>query len=112
MLKLTVYNYWRDPNNYQHTCFYKIIRFSVQFSAIVNRFIVKTELNSTFTNDLKRKINRKMFIVADLVFLSAISEYIQHMRFRYLLHRRVADSCEPEQMRRLARALLLVYTKY
>ena len=42
MLKLTVYNYWRDANNYQHTCFYKIIHFSVQFSAIVNRFIVKT----------------------------------------------------------------------
>ena len=54
-LKLTVYNYWRDANNYQHTCFYKIIHFSVQFSAIVNRFIVKTYLNSTFTNDLKRK---------------------------------------------------------
>ena len=32
MLKLTVYNYWRDANNYQHTCFYKIIHFSVQFS--------------------------------------------------------------------------------
>ena len=29
MLKLTVYNYWRDANNYQHTCFYKIIHFSV-----------------------------------------------------------------------------------
>ena len=42
MLILTVYNYWRDANNYQHTCFYKIICFSVQFPAIVNRFIVKT----------------------------------------------------------------------
>ena len=27
----------------------------MQFSAVVNRFIVKTKLNSTFTNDLKRK---------------------------------------------------------
>ena len=44
MLKSTVYNYWRDANNYQHTCFYKIIHFSVQFSAIVNRFIVKHNL--------------------------------------------------------------------
>ena len=35
--------------------FYKITHFSVQFSAIVNRFIVKTYLNSTFTNDLKKK---------------------------------------------------------
>ena len=26
----------------------------MQFSAIVNRFIVKTSLNSAFTNDLKR----------------------------------------------------------
>ena len=33
--------------------FYKIIHFSVQFSTIVNRFIVKTLLNSSFTNDLK-----------------------------------------------------------
>ena len=29
----------------------------MQFSAIVNRFIVKTYLNSAFTNDLKRKEN-------------------------------------------------------
>ena len=53
-----VYSYWRDANNYQQEkthLFYKIIHFFVQFSAIVNRFIVKTELNSTFTNDLKRK---------------------------------------------------------
>ena len=33
----------------------QIIHFSVQFSAIVNRFSVKTLLNSAFTNDLKRK---------------------------------------------------------
>ena len=46
MLKLTVYNYWRVANNYQQEkntpVFYKIIHFSVQFSAIVNRFIEKT----------------------------------------------------------------------
>ena len=46
MFKVTVYNYWRDANNYQKEkkkrLFYKIIYFSVQFSAIVNRFIVKT----------------------------------------------------------------------
>ena len=47
-----------------------MIHFTVQFSAIVNRFIVKTYLNSTFTNDLKRKKkDRKMFIVTDLVSL-------------------------------------------
>ena len=27
----------------------------MQFTAVLNIFIVKTELNSTFTNDLKRK---------------------------------------------------------
>ena len=44
MLKLTVYNYWRDANNYQqekNTTVYKIILISAQFSAIVNVFIVK-----------------------------------------------------------------------
>ena len=42
----------------------------MQFSAIVNRFIVKTKLNSAFTNDLKRKdFFQKIFIVADLVSL-------------------------------------------
>ena len=36
------------------------------FSAVVNRFIVKISLNSTFTNDLKENnFFRKMFIVAD-----------------------------------------------
>ena len=33
-LLLTVFNYWRDANNYQqekNTCFYKIIHFSMQF---------------------------------------------------------------------------------
>ena len=29
----------------------------MQFSAVLNIFIVKTKLNSTFTNDLKRKYN-------------------------------------------------------
>ena len=38
--------------------FFKIIHFSMQFSAIANRFIVKTLLNSTFTNDLKRKLKK------------------------------------------------------
>ena len=45
MLQLTVYNYWRDANNYQQEkrhLYYKIIHFSMQFSATVNRFIVKT----------------------------------------------------------------------
>ena len=49
-----------DANNYQqekNTCFHKIIHLSIQFSAIVNRFIVKTKLTSAFTNDLKRKEN-------------------------------------------------------
>ena len=55
-------------NKSKNTCFYKIIHFSMQFSAIVNRFIVKTKLNSAFKNDLKRK---EFFskIVADLVSL-------------------------------------------
>ena len=42
----------------------------MQFSAVLNIFIVKTELNSIFTNDLKRKYSfRKVFIVTDLVSL-------------------------------------------
>ena len=45
---------WRDANNY---LFYKIIHFSVQFSAVLNILIVKTYLNSIFTNNLKRKEN-------------------------------------------------------
>ena len=58
MFKFTVYNYWRGANNYRQEkkhLFYKIIHFSMQFLAKVNRFIVKTLLNSTFTNDLKMK---------------------------------------------------------
>ena len=45
MLKLPVYNYWRDANNYQqekNTPIYKKIHFSMQFSAVLNIFIVKT----------------------------------------------------------------------
>ena len=41
-------------NKRKNTCYYKIIHFSMQFTAIVNRFILKTELNSAFTNDLKK----------------------------------------------------------
>ena len=79
MLKLTVYNYWRDANNYQQEktqLFYKIIHFSMQSSAVVNRFIVKTYLNSAFTNDVKRKKNRKMFKVSDLVPLTESTDFI------------------------------------
>ena len=69
MLKLTVYNYWRDANNYQQEkthLFYKIIHFSVQFSAIVNRFIVKHNLILLLQMiKIENKKNRKMFIVAD-----------------------------------------------
>ena len=53
MLKLTVYNI--ITNKRKTHLFYKIIHFAVQFSAIVNRFIVKKTLNSTFINDLKTK---------------------------------------------------------
>ena len=42
-------------NKRKKNLFYKIIHFSMQFSATVNRFIVETELNSAFKNDLKRK---------------------------------------------------------
>ena len=41
----------------KNTCFYKIIYFSMQFSAALTIYIVKTYLNSIFTNDLKRKEN-------------------------------------------------------
>ena len=43
------------PNKRNMTCFYEIIHYSMQFSAVLNIFIVKTLLNSIFTNDLKRK---------------------------------------------------------
>ena len=43
----------------------------MQFSAIVNRFIVKTKLNSTFINDLKKKKkNRKISKVTDYAALN------------------------------------------
>ena len=44
MLQLAVCNYWRGANNYQqeqNTPVYKKNHFSMQFSATVNRFIVK-----------------------------------------------------------------------
>ena len=45
----------------------------MQFSAVLNIFIVKTLLNSTFTNDLKRKeFFSKMIIVTDLVSLKTL----------------------------------------
>ena len=44
----------------------------MQFSAIVNRFIVKTYFNSALTNDLKRKyFFRKMFKVTNYAALSS-----------------------------------------
>ena len=54
----------------------------MQFSAIVNRFIVKTELNSIFTNDFLKKdfIFRKMFIVADLVSLNNAVDFINFVK--------------------------------
>ena len=43
----------------------------MQFSAVLNILFVKTYLNSTFTNDLKRKENfRKMFIVTEYAALT------------------------------------------
>ena len=51
----------------------------MQFSAVLNSFIVKTYLNSTFTNDLKRKefFFRKMFIVTEYAALKHIdTEYL------------------------------------
>ena len=60
----------------------------MQFSAIVNRFIVKTYLNSAFTNDLKRKLNfRKMFVVADLVSLKVMGV----KKVRSALHHRISN---------------------
>ena len=45
----------------------------MQFSAVLNIFIVKTKLNSTFTNDLKRnKIFRKMLIVTEYAALKCV----------------------------------------
>ena len=45
----------------------------MQLSTVLNIFIVKTQLYSVFTNDLKRKyFFRKMFIVTDLVSLCSL----------------------------------------
>ena len=45
----------------------------MQFSAVLNIFIVKTKLNSTFTNDLKRKyFFRKMSIVTEVAALRRV----------------------------------------
>ena len=45
----------------------------MQFSAVEIRFIVTSYLNSTFTNDLKRKyFFRKMFIVTDYAALTEV----------------------------------------
>ena len=56
----------------------------MQLSAVLNIFIVKTKLNSIFTNDLKRKyfFFRKMFIVTDLVSLS-VSKYFLSNTFSH-----------------------------
>ena len=43
----------------------------MQFSGVVNRFIVKALLSSIFTNDLKR-VFLKMSITADLVTLTIV----------------------------------------
>ena len=49
----------------------------MQFSALEIRFIVTTYLNSTFTNDLKRKyFFSKMFIVTDYAALKVHKEKI------------------------------------
>ena len=85
MLKITVQNYWRDVNNYKQEkkqLFYKIIHFSMQFSAVLNIFIVKTLLNSIFTNDLKRIFFEKMLKVTDLASLSSFIGYISNRNNR------------------------------
>ena len=53
-------------NKRKYTCFYKIIHFFMQFSAVEIRFTVTTYLYFTFANDFKRKyFFRKMFIVTE-----------------------------------------------
>ena len=59
-------------NNYKqekNTCFYKIMHFSVQISAVLNMLIVKTKLKTIFLQMIKKEkiISRKMFKVTDLV---------------------------------------------
>ena len=48
---------------------YKIIHIPLQFSAILNTFIVKAKLNYIVTNDWKRFFFRRMIKIADLVVL-------------------------------------------
>ena len=59
MLKINCLELLEGRNNYKQekktTCFYKINHFSMQFSAVLNIFIVKKKLNFIFTNDLKGK---------------------------------------------------------
>ena len=51
----------------------------MQFSAVLNIFIVKTKLNSTFTNDLKRKyFFSKMSIVTEYAALSVFQK-VSHL---------------------------------
>ena len=59
--------------------FDKIIHFSMQFSSVLNIFIVKTWSNSTFTNDLKKKKKffRKMFIVTEYAALIKYCHIVQ-----------------------------------
>ena len=45
----------------------------MHFSAVEIRFIVTTQLNSTFTNDLKKYFFRKIFIVTDYAALICFS---------------------------------------
>ena len=47
----------------------------MQFSVVEIRFIVTTQLNSTFTNDLKGIFFRKMFIVTDYAALNQAIYY-------------------------------------
>ena len=52
----------------------------MQFSAVLDIFIVKTKLNFIFTNDLKRKeFFRKMFMVTDLVSLKENCDFLKNI---------------------------------
>ena len=66
----------------------------MQFSAVVNRFIVKTYLNSTFTNDLKEnKKNQKMFIAADLVSLKNFQQAMTFHRTIKMPRKELSSPC-------------------
>ena len=57
----------------------------MQFSAVEIRFIVTTYLNSTFTNDLKRKKNsKKTFIVTDYAALKEAFVLKYHVLINYI----------------------------